>query len=39
MASLDMMGYNRVADGRIVYGQDYHFEVGAYDETWGAESS
>jgi len=37
LANLDMMGYNRVADGKIVYGKDYHFEVAAYDATWGAD--
>lgn len=35
LANLDMMGYNRVVDGKIAYGKDYHFETAAYDQTWG----
>lgn len=37
MAELDMMGYDRVADGLIVEGKDYHFEAAAYDSTWGGQ--
>lgn len=31
------LGYNRVDDGKIVHGKDYHFGVAAYDQTWGAQ--
>ena len=39
LASLDMMGYNRVVNGKIVYGKEYHFDVADYDQTWGSADS